>query len=890
MIMVDVLSGRSAMKLFATLVVLLFGLGAALPALQASSAAVDPYYRMVVGVAQEPDSLNIFAMTLSISYTINFLVYDTLNSIEPDFTAGPQLADSWETSADNLNWTFHLNENAMWHDGVPVTADDVVFTFKLMIDNKKEAALWIDYLSNITGVWALDEHTVAVLTDVPKATMLTMMVPILPKHIWQSIPIKNIDKVDPFSTTYFPDGRPVGSGPLILDSWDSTRGEIVMYKNENYHIDTVKVDEVFFKTFGDETVMVTAMWNAEIDVAMDVPASLWADTVKRTELGHQETAALSFYELGVNCASAEWRESFPHASTNLETTNLSVRQAIAMATNKDDIVNRIFKGLAEKGESIIPTATPFWHYNVPEEDVWDYNIAGANALLDAAGYIDGPDTDTFRENSTSGVELDFSLYYRKGYKDEKASAESIRTSLLEIGINARLEEVSEGVLWNVWLDLQWDLFIWGWDTDVDPNFMLSVFTISQYPLDPLDSTKWGDALWVNETYEQMYLDQQVAVDVTERQAIVHDMQKLLYYECPYIVLYYPKGLHAYDNVEYTNFPDMETYPGTTPGTMWFFFAVTPTGAVVDTRPPENVEAGDDQFCTVGETLFFEGSATDEDTLQADLNWTWTFREPDETANVSYGQSVSYKFEQLGDVTVTLTVTDLERQSGTDSLVVNVTQVSETAGWLRGVVEDQGSAPLSGAKVNASGMVRLTDDDGAYLMPLEPGEYTVLASKEGYTSGTEEVTIATDETTWANFTLTVTAGILDGIVRDAETDEIVASAKVTVTYGTTVRQFTTDSEGYYQFLSVPEGAVSVNVSKAGYEANVTDATIVAGQTTTLDIYLTPLPEDDGLGSLALILAGIAILAVIVLAAIYMLRKKKRGGDMEPPPPDGEAPLA
>ena len=849
-----------------------------------SAAAADPYYRMVVGVAQKPDSLNIFAMTLSISYTINFLAYDTLNSVEPDFRPGAQLADSWEVDESGLVWTFHLNEDAVWHDAVPVTAEDVEFTLELIMNNPKQGALWIDYLGDVDpDVVVVDTHTVQISTVQPKATMLTMMVPILPKHVWSLVPASSIDKVDPWDSTYFPNG-PIGSGPLKLNKWDKVRDEVVMLKNPDYFIDTVKVHEVLWKTFGDETVMVNALWAGDIDVAMDVPAGLWDMTLTKPGLGGQATGALSFFELGVNCASEEWREAFPKASKNLETTNLSVRQAIAMATDKTDIVDRIMKGLADPGESIIPTATPFWHYEVPEEDVWDFDIVGANALLNASGYID-TDGDGWRQNSSAAssddnAELQFNLHFRKGYNDEKKCADAIKENLRLIGIEVTLKEVSEGVLWNVWLNLEWDLFIWGWDTDVDPNFMLSVFTESQYPTNPKDSTKWGDALWINAEYEEMYIEQQRTTDVDERQRIVHDMQKLLYYHCPYIVLYYPMGLHAYDNVEYTNFPNMVDYPGTTPGTMWFFFAVTPSAEYSEEFPPENVYAGPDCKAVVGETLGFSGYAEDRDNLVSELNWTWSFAEPDETMDVRYGQHVSYTFEQVGNVTVTLIVTDPNLGSGWDSLTVNITEISETAGWLRGVVVDGDSNPIVGATVNVSGEYVVTLSNGSYSKSLEPDEYTVTASKVGYSEASQTVTIVTGETTWANFTLGATAGVLQGNVMDSKTDDAIASATVTIKYGTTTRTFNTNSTGFYMFEAVPEGLVNVTVSKTGYESNESVASVTAGGTTTHDVYLDPVTTSGG-SSTALIAAGVLALLLVVGVAVYILRKKKSGGETEPP---------
>ncbi len=864
-------------------VVCLFGISFLFPVFASTPAAAETY-QLIVGAAQEPDSLNVFAMTLSMSYTINFLVYDTLTNVMPDFSPGPLLAESWETSPDGLEWTFHIIDDAVWHDGQQVTANDIAFTYNLILDNPREGALWIDYLTDVTDVVAEDDYTLKITTAFPKATMLTIMVPILPQHIWSLIDPSMIDKVDPWDPTAFPTG-PVGSGPLKLIEWDKISGEILLEKNPYYHVDVVKADSVLFKTFGDESVMVSALWAGSIDVAMDVPARLWDETLEKTGLDGQETAALSFYELGINCASEAWREAFPRASTNLETTNLSVRQAIAMATNKTDIVERIMQGFADPGESIIPTATPFWHYYVPDEERWDYHLDAARALLDAAGYVDGPDDDNFRENSSSGVELDFSLYYRKGYTDEEGCAFAIRDSLAHIGIGIDLNEVSEGSLWNAWMNCEYDLFIWGWDTDVDPNFMLSTMTTAQYPVDPQDTTKWGDAFWVSEEYDAMYIEQQREVDLVARQAIVHEMQRMLYYHCPYVVLYYPMGLHAYDTVDWAGYPDMVHSPGATPGTMWFFFAVTPMDLWEEIYPPENVNAGPDQSCVVSETLSFSGTATDQDTLVSELNWTWSFTEPAPilTTYTRYGQDVDYTFENVGDVTVTLVVRDPDLQTGMDTLVVTVSEMSATAGWLRGTVKDQDLNPLVGATVNASGELRTTDLAGEYTVSLEEGTYSVLVTKTGYASASGSHSVVAGEVTWANFTLTITSGTLEGHVYDADTGLPLKSAEVEISVGTSdIPSFMTNEEGFYQFTYVPAGNVTVTVTKSGYEDNVSYVDLVAGETASHDVDLKAIEEEPASNTLAIAVGvGVGVVA-IAAAAIYLLRRKK--AEVPPPPPD------
>ena len=862
---------------------LTFGASAMTPV---AGAAEDPYHRIIVGAAQEPDTLNPFKMVLSMSYTVNFLVYDTLTSVGPDLEIGPQLASTWESSEDNLTWTFHLVENAVWHDGEPVTAEDVEFTFDLILNNPNQGALWIDYLIGVEAdnVTATDTYTLEIVTSVPKATMLSISIPILPEHIWSQVPANKIDKVDPWNSEYFPDG-PVGSGPFELESWNPTLGDIVLLKNPDYFMGEVNVDELLFKTFGDESSMTNALYSGSLDVATWVPAMLWEQTLEKQGIEGQQVDSLSFFELGINCATEEWRENFTQASDNLETTNLSVRQAIAMATDKDDLVNRILEGLASPGVSIIPRATEFWFYNLSEEDKWDYQIQAANDLLDASGYGADEDADDIRENETSGVELDFTLYYRKDYLDEERSAEAIQTSLAQIGIGIELHPVSEGVLWNTWMGCIYDLFIWGWDCDVDPNFMLSTMTTAQQPVNPQDSTKWGDAFWCNDVYDQMYLDQQNAVDPNERQAIIHDMQEMLYYHCPYVVLYYPNGLYAYNTDRYTDFPDMENHPGMVPESMWFYFEITPIGEDDGTFAPENVDAGPDQLCKVNETLFFSGDAEDQDTATAALNWTWTFVEPNSTMETKYGRDVFYNFTQAGDVTVSLFVTDPEANVGSDSLTVNVSELADTDGWLKGYVWDESSNPLKAALVDASTNVRISDTDGAFSMALDEGDYTVAAGKTGYGSASADVTVVAGAVVWANFTLSLTSGTLEIWVYDSETEEPIDSAEVTILYDGTTKVHNTDDAGFHSFEAVSEGTVNVTVAKSGYSDNSTTATVTVGETTVLEVYLDP-DKDSGVGAFAIALAVLLVLAIIAVAAFYLLKKKGKGGeDVAPEEPLG-----
>ena len=855
----------------------------ATPAVKNVGAAADPV-TMYVGYVQTPDTLNIFSMTLSISYTINFLVYDTLNSVEADLSSGAQLAQSWEHNSDGTVWTFHLVEDAYWHDGEPVTAEDVEFSLKLVMDNEEECALWGGYVQDFADVSCpdgVDGYTVQITTSVPKATMLAIMVPILPEHIWSLIPVDELTTLDPFDDEYFPTG-PIGSGPLQLESYDAVRGVVTFSKFDDYYIDTVKVDKVIFQIFKTDDAMMTALYAGDIDVAAGVPARVWDQTLDTESVDGQKVKSMSIFELGINCAP-EWMRSsddFPSASDNLETTNLSVRQAIAYAVNKSQIVDETLRGLAEEGSTLIPTATSFWHYNVTEEEEFEFDLDKANQTLDAAGYVD-IDDDDIRENSTSGVELSFSLYYRQEKVDDGLAAGKIQLWLKAIGIEVTLMGVTEMNLYTIWYQCKYDLYIWAWDFDVDPSFALSVLTTEEIPDDQNDYTAWSDAFYTNPEYDELFIEQQNTLDPTERQTIIHEMQRILYDDCPYIVLWYPFGLYAYRTDRFSNFPDMETNPGITPGTMWFYFAVSPIGT---NAPPTDADAGDDVTAYVGDTLSFTGNATDLNDGTSTLEWSWTFEEPTDEVVTMAGRTVTYTFGNEGDVTVTLTVTDPAGLNDTDSLVVTVIPLTGDEGYIEGYVLDSDEVAIAGATVVIGTSSWSTGEDGHYNVTIPQGVYDISASGAGYTLVEDEVTVSAGLTSWMNFTLVPTTGTVTGHVYDSVDGSPVEYATVVIVLTSENKTVQTNNDGMFELEYIAPGVFTLEVSAVGYDPNETEVTVVAGETTEVDLNLTATVEDDGAGLSTAVIGGIIVVALVAAAAAaFFLMKRKKKGDGVPPPP-------
>jgi peptide/nickel transport system substrate-binding protein len=115
-----------------------------------------------------------------------------------------------------------------------------------------------------------------------------------------------------------------------------------------------------------------------------------------------------------------------------------------------------------------------------------------------------------------------------------------------VGIGTKTESVTDNKLISLWLDNDFDLYIWGWAPDPDPDFILSTFTSAQCGY-------WSSACYFNPDYDKMYKEQQVAPTVEERQAIINQMQDIVYQNQPEIVLYYDKYLEAYRSDRWEGF-------------------------------------------------------------------------------------------------------------------------------------------------------------------------------------------------------------------------------------------------------------------------------------------------------------------------------------------------
>jgi peptide/nickel transport system substrate-binding protein len=352
---------------------------------------------------------------------------------------------------------------------------------------------------------------------------------------------------EPFTTPEdlqnFPNDQPIGTGAFKLTTFDKDKGILIFDAHQQFHGTVPKIDQVIFQTFDNADAMIQAIKVGDLDVLNEVPNSAF-ETLKTAEnIKAIASPGRSLTELIINSVPAD-NDPAPNRNPALE--DPQVRLAIATAINKQDLVDIVLQGLGKPGSTLIPPSLGggFWHN--PIQDV-DFDLDKANQILEEAGYVMG--TDGIR--AKGDVKLEFRLQYASDSSNYPRIADLMSEWFRQVGIKVNVEAVDPDSLTAAITPTgDYDLAIWGWGSDPDPDFMLSVMTSEQFV-----EGGWSDSGYSNPEYDQLYLDQQTVIDRDERQKIVWQMQEMIFNDIPYVILYYDDGLEAYRTDRFTGFID-----------------------------------------------------------------------------------------------------------------------------------------------------------------------------------------------------------------------------------------------------------------------------------------------------------------------------------------------
>lgn len=458
-----------------------------------------------------------FNTTSQYSDTVLDLVFDRLMFMHSDGTFGPRLADSWERNADSTKITFHLNKNAKWHDGKPVTADDVVFTSNVYASPDISVARR-SMMNSFAGtdnsgmqakegdiqVKALDANTVefTLKEAAPTDFLLSLRfreIFIIPKHIFGDKPIAQILQHEGWA-------KPIGSGPYKYVSEIS--GERIEFAaNKDYFMGAPAFDQLVLRVV-DASNLLTGLMNGEIDVVgggASIPLDDWAMAKTQANLTAESVQTHSYQYMTIN--------------TQKPYLTQKVRQAIELAINKERIVKELLMGEGKVAAGPISELSPYFNNKL----ISVFDQAKAKLMLE-------------EEKFPAGQVLIMSV--PKGNLVRERSAVLIQQDLEKVGIKTEIRTVDFPTHMEVLRKGDYDLGLIGSGGPVDPS--QSVLDVTPGHINNFSQN-------TDPKLGELGKSGQSKLTVDERKAVYDEYQMVMKEQMPFLFLYYPNTLIAYNN-------------------------------------------------------------------------------------------------------------------------------------------------------------------------------------------------------------------------------------------------------------------------------------------------------------------------------------------------------
>ena len=382
----------------------------------------DSAGNLIAAIAGEPDQLDPQKTSSYFSFEVLENVFDTLVEPDENLEMRPALAESWTVSPDQLTWTFRLRDGVTWHDGSPFTADDVVYSYRRIIDEKLSN---VDKFSAVTDVTAPDPSTVVVRVKEPTPNLLTNLGGFKGMAI---VSRRNVESGE-IAT------RPMGTGPFSFASQRSG-DSITLTANPSYWGGAPKIPGVTYRFISEPSTALSALQAGEVDWTDSIPAQRVEQLRNDDSIHLAVTPSNDYWYFALNQARAPWND-------------VRVRRAIAYAIDRDAIVQATSYGTAVANQLAIPEGNP-WYVRY---DQYRYDLDEAKRLLDESGVR--PTT------------LD--MLVTSEYPETVTAAQVVADNLAPLGISVNIRTVDMAT----WLDEQntgnFDMLMMGWLGNIDPD-------------------------------------------------------------------------------------------------------------------------------------------------------------------------------------------------------------------------------------------------------------------------------------------------------------------------------------------------------------------------------------------------------------------------------------
>ncbi len=468
---------------------------------------------LVQGTIADPAILNPVLASDSASHEITGLVFNGLLRYDKDLNLEGELAERWEVSPDGKTITFHLRKNIAFHDGQPLTAQDVHFSLSTYLNPNVKTAYRSNYTS-IAKYQALDDYTFRVWYTEPFAPALQSLagMAILPKHLLAG---KDINTADDFNQ------HPIGSGPYIFKTWKRTEA-VTLEANPNYFEGRPCIQRLVYRVIPDMSVQFLEMQNGALDTMTMTPNQFNREGSQKAfqnRFNKYRYSAPQYTYLGFNLKNPIFKD-------------VRVRKAIALAINRQALVDSVLEGLGTIGTG--PYTPTSWAYPA-EAKALPYDPEAAKQLLREAGFTYSAEGKLMKD----GKPFTFTILTNQGNLNREQTATIIQSQLKTIGMDVQIRIIAWTSLLSEFINKRkFEALIMGWSLAVDPDLY-----------DIWHSSKTGEfefnvVSYANPDVDRLLLEGRKTFDSKKRIEIYRQVHQLISADLPYVFLYVPDSLVA----------------------------------------------------------------------------------------------------------------------------------------------------------------------------------------------------------------------------------------------------------------------------------------------------------------------------------------------------------
>ena len=449
------------------------------------SGAVAGHAADAITAAQGSDVLTLDPTldTSLIGMNVMTNIFDQLTTISPQGEVRPMLATSWEASADAKTWTFTVRADAKFHDGAPVTVDDVVWSYQKIMDDPKSPVRV--YLTKIEKAEKVEPDKIRFSLSEPYGPFVrqTSLISVVPRAAYEAAGAARFSQA------------PVGSGPYRIVQWVKD-DRVELQANDAYWGGAPKVARITFKPVPSEAARTAALTSGQLDIA-SLPPPLVDRLSSQKDISIQRVGSFRVIYLAFN-------------TDNPVLKDVKIRQAIDLAVDREAITSRLLKGLGKPvGQMVTPVTFGYDQTVQPTP----YDVAKARALLKEAGY--------------AGEKIVFQYPNNRIPLGEQV-AQAIGGYLTAAGLNVELQGMEYAAMFPLWAGKKLGgLHLWAFgpsvmDSDLVLNYLYAI---------------GGTGYWLDPEVQRLTSQQRAEADPQKRRAIISDIWRISQRNVPYAPLY-----------------------------------------------------------------------------------------------------------------------------------------------------------------------------------------------------------------------------------------------------------------------------------------------------------------------------------------------------------------